>query len=140
VGVLVEQRVDVLGGQTQGGHAGGHGDGVTRQGARLVDGAGGGEVLHDVGAATEGGGRQATGDDLAEGGQVTGHPVDAVPAGVGGAETGHDLVHDEQRAVGVGDLLECGVEALTRGDGAHVAGRRLGDDRGDLTRVIGEGL
>ena len=48
------------------GEAGGHGERVAGEGAGLIDGAVGGEHVHDVGAAAEGADREAAADDLAE--------------------------------------------------------------------------
>ena len=66
----VEVRVDVVGGEPQGGEAGGRGDRVPRQRAGLVDGALGREVRHHVGPAAERRGREAAAHHLAEGHQV----------------------------------------------------------------------
>ena len=54
----------------EGGEAGRHRDRVPAEGAGLVDGAVGGEHIHDLGGATEGADGQAAADDLAEGGEV----------------------------------------------------------------------
>lgn len=139
IGVGVDGVVAGFVGQGEGGQACGHGHGVSGEGAGLVDGAVGGEVAHDVGAAAEGCGGKASGDDFSEGDEVPGDAVDAVPAVAGGAETGHHFVEDEQGAVGVGDLFEFGVEAGVGGDGAHVAGGGFCDDAGDGVGVGGEG-
>ena len=64
---------------------------------------------------------------------------EAPVAGVAGAEAGEDLVEDQQGAVFAGDPGQAGVEALARGDDAHVGGGRLGDDGGDVGAVLGEG-
>ena len=140
VGVRVQGPVDRVVRELQGRQAGGHGHRVTRQGAGLVDGADRGEHVHDVGASTEGCRGHTAGDDLAEGGEVAGHAVDPEPALARGTEAGHHLVDDEQSTIGVGDLLERGVEAVVGVDRAHVAGGGLDDDRGDLAGVLGEGL
>src|SRR5205085_6539130 len=88
VGGVVEEVED--------GQAGGGGEGVPRQGARLVDGAAGGEDVHHVGPAPEGGKRQSAADDLAEGGEVGGDAeVCLGPPGTE-AEAGDDLVEDEE--------------------------------------------
>lgn len=138
-GDRVDLRVRRVVEQPQLGEPGGGGDRVTGEGARLVDGADGGEVRHHIGAPAEGRGREAAAHDLAEGHQVGPHPVDAEPAGLRGTESGHDLVGDVQRTVGGADLLEPGVEAVQRRHDAHVARRRLGDHTGDLAGVRGEG-
>ncbi len=139
LGVAVQCGVDLGVGGTQAREAGGDGDGITGQGAGLVDRSARGEMGHDVGATTEGRGGQTTAHDLAEGHQVSGDPVDAVPAGRARAEAGHHLVHDQQRAVLTGEVAQALVEAGHRGDGAHVAGGGLGDDRSDLAGVRLEG-
>ena len=129
---LVERFI----GQLQRLQAGGHGHRITGQRAGLVDRTVRGEVVHNLGAAAEGSGRQATGDDLAEGHQVRRHAVDAVPALIGGAEAGHDLVEDEEGAVSMGDVGKRGVEAFLWCHGAHVAGRGFRDNAGNLARVL----
>src|SRR5699024_8302756 len=82
--------------------------------------------------------------DLAEWREVAGHTVLAEPALVAHAEASHDFVDDQQRAVGVRELLELRVEAgAVRSDGgtsAHVARGGLSDDGGDLTFVLGKSL
>src|SRR5699024_12054439 len=91
---LLQLRVDVqLRREAQGREPCGGGDGVPRQGARLVDRSGRGEVLHEVAAAAERGGREAAAHDLAEREEVRGAvrvPVArllvAVPPGGGHAE------------------------------------------------------
>lgn len=126
--------------QPQLGEPGGGRDRVARQRAGLVDGPRGSQVLHDVLAATEGGGGESSAHDLAEGHEIGTYPVDPVPTGLAGPEPGHDLVGDEQGAVARAGVLESLVEpGLGRYD-AHVARRGLGDHAGDLTGVRVEGL
>ncbi len=70
--------------------------------------------------------------------RVVGSRLELEPAAAGDAEAGHHLVDDEERAVRLRDPGEGGVEAVARRDDAHVRGRGLGDDDGDLVAVLGE--
>ena len=118
---------------------GGDGDGVPGQGARLVHGPGGGEMAHDVGAATERGGGQTAAHHLAEGVEVTGDAVEAEPAG---GLTRNPVITSSMMSsapLSAGQLAQALVESGLRRDRAHVAGGGLGDDARDLARVRGEG-
>ena len=141
----IQGLVDLLIGQGQGRNAGGYRQRVTREGAGLVDRADRGQVLHDAALTGQGRDGHAAADDLAEGENI-GNPAAVLGGGVapvtgrGDAETGQHLVKDDERAVGVGNLVQAAVEAGFGGDHAHVAGGRLGDDGGNLTLVGFEGL
>ena len=141
-GDVGDPLVHLVGGEPQRGEAGRGGDRVPRQGAGLVDRALRGEVPHQVGAAAERGGGQATAHHLAEGHQVgapaLGRAVEAPLAELARPEAGHHLVADEQGSVGRAGLGEEGVEAGQRRDDAHVAGGGLGDEAGDPVAVLGE--
>src|SRR5699024_2125847 len=70
------------------GQSGGGGHGIARQRSRLVDGAGRGQLGHDIGTSAEGRGGESAAHDLAEGEQVrcslrVAEPIGliAVPAG-----------------------------------------------------------
>ena len=80
VGVRVQRRVDLGRRVAQRREPGRDRDGVPGQRPGLVDGPGGREVAHDVGAAAERGGGQAAGHDLAEAVEVAGDALEAVPA------------------------------------------------------------
>jgi hypothetical protein len=88
---------DVLVGQEMGEHggAGCHRQGVPGEGSGLVDGSERGEVLHDVGAASEGSDGEAPAYDLAQGGEVGTDAVELLGSAEREAEAGHDLVQDE---------------------------------------------
>ena len=139
-GGLVEPPVERVVGQPQRGQSGGAGQRVTGERPGLVDRAGRGELRHDLRAPAERRGGQAATHDLPVRPQVRVRRVEAVPSGAGHPEPGHHLVDDEQRAVRVRDPGQFGVEAVTRGDHAHVAGGGLGDDRGDVLALGGERL
>ena len=119
---------------------------VPGQGPRLVDGPGRGEQPHQVLATAEGADGKAAADHLPEGHQVRGpaavRAVDPVVALARRAEAGEHLIADQQRAGGVRGLGQEAVEAdpvlLERRHHAHVRGRGLGDDRGDLLTPLGE--
>ena len=72
---------------------------VAGERARLIDGAGGRDLLHDVAPAAVGADGQAAADDLAERGEVGRDAVELLRAAAREAEAGHHLVEDEQRAV-----------------------------------------
>jgi len=122
------------------GEADDHGEGVSAEGAGLIDGAVGGELVHDVGAAAEGSDGEASADDLAHGGEVGGEGFEFLDAALGEAEAGHDLVEDEEGAVFGGEVAEeLEVSGLGE-DEAGVGGVGLDDDGGDLVSHGGEGF
>ena len=88
---------------TELGEAGGHGERVAGKRARLVDGAEGGEHVHDVCAAAEGSHREATADDFPEAGKIRGDVFQPLHAGLAEAKAGHDFVEDQQGSVFLGD-------------------------------------
>ena len=130
VGGVVEEVED--------GQAGGGGQGVPRQRARLVDGPAGGEHRHHVGPAPEGGEGQSPADDLAEGGEVGGDAEVGLGAAGAEAEAGDDLVEDEEGAGPVARLAESVEEARRRGDEAHVGRHRLDHHRGHVVADLGD--
>mmetsp|Transcript_10241 Transcript_10241/g.17627 ORF Transcript_10241/g.17627 Transcript_10241/m.17627 type:complete len:515 (-) Transcript_10241:180-1724(-) len=141
---LLGDRVQVLVGpraleDLQGLQAGGHGQGVAREGASLVHGAGRGHHLHDVLAAAVGADGEAAADDLAHGGHVGGDAEVALRAAVRDAEAGHHLVEDQQRAVLGGQLAQALQELLGGGDEARVAHHGLQDDGRHLV-LLQQGL
>ncbi len=71
--------------QVERGEARGRGEGVPRQGSRLVHGSERGQLGHDVGAATEGTHGQPAADHLAERDEVGLHPGDLLRAPAGHA-------------------------------------------------------
>mmetsp|Transcript_79148 Transcript_79148/g.171047 ORF Transcript_79148/g.171047 Transcript_79148/m.171047 type:complete len:549 (+) Transcript_79148:282-1928(+) len=101
--------------------AGGHGEGVAAQGARLVHGPSRRNHLHDLLLATVGTHRQATTDDLAHGRDVRSHAEVPLSTTVGDAEAGHDLVEDKEGTVLRGELTETLKELLRGRDEAGVA-------------------
>src|SRR5690606_39018984 len=111
---LVQPAVRRGVGEPQGGQAGGAGQRVTGERARLVDRSLGGQLRHDLGAATERRGGQAAPHHLAEGPQVGRDRVEPVPAAGGDPEAGHHLIEDEQGPVRVGDPGQRGVVAVPR--------------------------
>lgn len=139
-------RVHVeFGRQLERGQTGSGGHRIARERSCLVDGAGRGEVGHDLGATAEGRCREAAAHDLAEGEQV-GRAIwvaeslglVAVPAGSGDTEAGHHFVADHQRTVGLGQPSDGVRETVAGRHDAHIAGAGLGDDAGDVLTVFGE--
>ncbi len=112
--------------------AGRHRHRVAGQRSRLVDGAEGRELLHELAAASVGADRQPAADDLAVGGEVG---LDAVEGGgaIGAqAEPGDDLVQDQQRAVPAAQLAQQAHELLALDQQARVGWHALDDHRCDL--------
>ena len=154
----VDAVVHALISEFEGAQAGDRGQGVAREGTRLVDGAQGGQQVHDVRAPGDGRQGHAAAHDLAEGHEV-GHPVGALhggrvdeagtvaargravdppghgleapPAGGVDAEAGEDLVEDHERAVRGAQAADLAVPPGVGRDRAHVGGCTLEDDGGD---------
>ena len=81
------------------GDTGGGGEWISRERARLVDGADGRDAIHDLGRSAVGAYRQPAADDLAERNEI-GRDAEAIlRAAHGDAEAGHDFIEDEQGAV-----------------------------------------
>ncbi len=115
-----------------------HGEGVPREGARLVDVAGRSDPLHDLPASAEGTHRQSPADDLAQRRHVRRHPEAFLGTAVGQPEAGHHLVEDEHGTETSRDVAQPLQEARRRRHAAHVPGHRLHDHRGDLLPDLGE--
>ena len=154
----IDAVVHTLISQFEGAQAGDRGQGVARERARLVDGAQGGQQVHDVRAPGDGRQGHAAAHDLAEGHQV-GHPVgtlhagrineagtvaargravdppghglEAPPAGGVNAEAGEDLVENHERAVRGAQPADLAVPPGVGRDRAHVGGGTLEDNGGD---------
>ncbi len=131
-GALLEAGVVAPGQFLQGGQPGGHGHGVSGEGAGLVDVAAGGDALHDPAFPAVAAHGEAAADDLAQGGQVGGDLEPGLGAAEGHAEAGDDLVEDEQGAVLVAESAQAFQEAGLGEHAAHVAGHGLHDDAGHL--------
>lgn len=120
------------------GESGDHGEGVSAEGSGLVDGAIGGELVHDIGAAAEGSDGKSAADDLAHGGEVGGEVLEFLDAAFGEAEAGHDFIEDDEGAVLGGEVPHGLKVALAGEDEAGVGGVGLDDDGGDLMAVFFE--
>ena len=100
------------------GDAGGHGQGIARERAGLVDGPGGRDLVHQVGAAAVSADGQTAADDLAQAGEVGLDAVEPLRPAQADAEAGHHFIEDEQRPV----LVAQGAKALeVAGRGGHDA-------------------
>src|SRR5918997_5302948 len=88
---LVEAR---LARGSQGSQARRHRQRVAREGAGLVDGTGGGDLLHDLSPPAERPDRQPAPYDLAETRHVRDNPITLLSPAVGEPEAGHHLVED----------------------------------------------
>ena len=117
-----------------------HGEGVSAEGAGLVDGAVGGELVHDVGATTEGADGESAADDFAHRGEVGGEGFEFLYAAFGETEAGHDFVEDEEGAMFGGDVAEKLEVAGLGEDESGVGGVGLDDDGGDLVAEVREGF
>ena len=115
--------------------AGGHGNRIARKRARLIDGAQGRDLLHELAATGIGAHRHAAADDLAIGDQVGMDAIVALGAARREAEARDDLVENEQRAVGVAQTPECLQKSRLGRHHAHVGRHRLHDHRGHLAGV-----
>ncbi len=114
------------------GDACGHGEGVSGEGAGLVDGAVGCEEVHDIGAPAEGPDGESAADDFSECGEVRGDACEFLDAAFGDAEAGHDLVEDEKGTVFGGEGAEEFEEARFGKVEAGVGGEGFHDDGGDF--------
>ena len=135
--------VHVVVGQPERGEAGRGGDGIPRQRAGLVDRAVRRQLGHDVGATTEGRGREAAAHHLAERHQVRAPALAGPrrgPSGPSGVTRKpvitSSLMNSAPWLRQVSDR-NC-VEARLGRDDAHVARRGLGDDAGDARTELGE--
>ena len=116
-------------------------DGERRRGRDRVAAEGAADAaglhgIHDLGAAGDGGEREAARDALRARDEV-GHDavvLDRVP-GAGAGDAGLDLVGDEHDAVLGAELLDRREVAGRRDDDAAVALDRLDEERGDLARA-----
>src|SRR5690606_22935562 len=93
------------------GEGGGDGERIPGEGARLVDGAGGSDHLHQVATAAEGAERETAAEDLGEGGQIRADAESLLGASGPEPKTGHYLVPDEDHAVARAELPQPLVEA-----------------------------
>ena len=118
---------------------------VTGEGTRLVDGADRRQVLHDLTLTSQRRDGHTATNDLAErenignpaailGGRVT--PVTSRRH----TETGQHLIKNDERTIRVSNLVQATVETGLGGHHTHVAGRRLSNNRGNLTLVVCERL
>ena len=108
------------------------GNRVAGQCARLVDGTGGGDEVHELRTSAVGGEGHASADDLAEGDEVRRDTIVFGRAAEGEPEAGDDLVEDEQGTVCRADVPQEREEAVLRRDDAHVGGDRFHDDGGNV--------
>ncbi len=115
----------------------GRGDGVTGQRAGVEDRTERREVLHDLGATTNGADRQATADHLAEAGEIRAHVVLGLRPTRADPEAGDHLVEDEERADTVARCPKSGEKPGRRCHDAHVRRDRLDDDRSDAFVEVG---
>ena len=139
-GHFFEGRVGFPLEEVQCGDPGRHGEGIAREGSRLVNGSRGGEVFHDLPAAAEGADGEAAPDDLPQAGKIGGDAGQGLPAAVGDAESGDHLVEDQEDAVLAGDLPQRFEESRPGGDHPHVAGDRFDDDAGQIPAEALDGV
>src|SRR5439155_1127695 len=87
--------------------AGGHGQRIAGKRSRLIYRPQRRHHLHDVAPAAVSAHRQASADDLAQRHQIRLDPINFLRATVGDAKAGHHFVQNQQRAVTLGDLVQC---------------------------------
>src|SRR5690606_25911999 len=98
-----------------------HGHRVPRESSSLIDGSGGGDLVHEVSASAVGTDWQSAADHLPQRRQIRCHAVPLLRPPGGDAEAGHDLIEDQQRAVLVGDRPKALEEAVGRRNEAGVS-------------------
>lgn len=141
--------------------ASGEGEGVAGEGSGLINGAVGGEEVHNFCFAAEGTDGEASADDFAKGGEVGGDVVEGLSAAGVDAEAGHDFIEDEEgfvvgaertefvEEVGVWEVETCvcwdGFEDDGGGLGAEVMEVSLqgldvveGEGRGECSKFGGD--
>lgn len=106
----------------------------------MIDGAVGGEMLHDVGASTKGPDGEAAANHLAHRNEVGGEALELLHATLCEAEASHDLVEDEEGTVLPGEIAHQLEEPGAREDEAGIRRVGLGDQSRDLVSVLGEGF
>ena len=140
-------QVRVNGGISQGQGRNTRRDGqrVTRESTSLVDRADRRQVLHDLTLTRQRRDGHTATNDLAERENI-GNPAAILGSRVTPVtsrrhtETGQHLIKNHERTVRVRNLVQATVETGLGGDNTHVAGRRLSNNRGNLTLVVRERL
>ena len=111
------------------------GQGVSRQGAGLVDRPVGSDLAHEIFPAAVGSHRKSTPDDLSHGRKVWSHPEALLGAASRHPKPRHHLIKDENSVFLCADLPKSLQEAYGRRHAPHVPGHGLHDDAGHLTGV-----
>ena len=141
----VKVRVDGGISQGQGRNTRRDGQRVTGEGTRLVDGADRRQVLHDLTLTGQRRDGHTATNDLAERENI-GNPAAILGSRVTPVtsrrhtETGQHLIKNDERTVRVSNLVQATVETGLGGHHTHVAGRRLSNNRGNLTLMVRERL
>ena len=120
------------------GEAGNHGEGVSAEGSRLVDGTIGRELIHDIGPSAEGSHGKSAADDLAHGGEVRGEVFEFLHTAFGETEAGHDFIENDECAVLGREIAHCLQVAIAGENEAGIGGVGFDDDGSDLVAVIFE--
>ncbi len=110
----------------------GHGHGISRERAGLVDRAQGREQVHDPRRTAKGAHGQSAADDLAVGDEVGSDAEQLSSAAAGHAETADDFVEDQQRSVFGRQFAQVPVPLRPLHEQAVVGWYGLHDDRRDL--------
>ena len=114
------------------------GERVSRQRARLVDGAARRQLGHDVTPATEGADREPAADHLAEAPEVGRDAGPARGPRRPEPEAGDDLVEDEEGTAGAAGVAQSLEKPGPRRHEVHVGGHRLDDHAGDPLVELGD--
>src|SRR5690606_16494573 len=92
--------------EAKGGDAGGHGERISAEGSGVINGAFGGEVIHDFATSAKSSDWESAADDFAHGGEVGDDFFAFLNAAGGDAESGHDFVENQERAFAGADFAE----------------------------------
>ena len=112
-----------------------HGNRVSGQGARLIDGAERCHLLHQLPAAAVGANRHTAADNFAIGHKIGTDTIVLLGAAGCQTEAGNDLVKNEKRAAFVTQLSQALQKAGLGRNNAHVCGNRLHNHRRHLTGI-----
>jgi len=128
------------GDQVQGGKTGGHGHRIAGQGARLIDGTEGGNLLHHLAAPAKGAHRHAAANDFAQANKVGPDAIAPHGAVRRHPEARHHLIDNQQCAVLVAAFPQGFEKSRRWRDAAHIARHRFDDDTGHLLADLTEGF
>ena len=124
--------------EVEGGHAGGHREGISGKCSGLVDRADRGELLHEVASSPEGADGQTAPDDFSHGGKVRGNAGLFLDPSGGDPKAGHDLVKNKNGSVAGTDLAQLLEKAFIGKDESTVGRIGLDDKARDGFALSGK--